>query len=433
MVLSFGIVTAMGWVSLSEIGPLRAPAPAVVTPGSPEILTAAIAGLDPDVAAEVQTKFDHSELAPVSAGARSRPERFASVAADKAPVAIQSPGPRFGAKEPAIGFGLISDNPASALSVVSEDPVEVAGKKPDVPVYSGSDDSLPTVPERSTVTRFTVLASLGQPPMMQLSRLSSFADDKSLVLMPAPQLLRKPPEDVLTVSWKGSQKPDALVVGPLETSPDGDVVVASLTDPDVSHDIQVGETSPVTPLPGEAPVAPSRESLFESPGASVAVDLGLSRQDTALYNLATFAPSNVPETSLLRNAELLRETGFPVATPERVDFKVSKTHVRYYHRADETVARAVAARIGGPARDFTASGHSAPVGYVEVWLEGDRSTLSSVSKPRSVAKSKPRPVTATKPGRTPSEAERVAARKSELEKRLVDSLRRGDHLAGGTK
>ena len=109
----------------------------------------------------------------------------------------------------------------------------------------------------------------------------------------------------------------------------------------------------------------------------------------------------------------LTETGFTVSDPARVTFRISSNHVRFYHAADAEAAAALAAEIGGPARDFTTFSPAPPEGLIEVWLAG--STSGAVAKTTTTRKKPRAPV---------SEEAQIQA----LRDRLIQQLRSGQHL-----
>lgn len=145
---------------------------------------------------------------------------------------------------------------------------------------------------------------------------------------------------------------------------------------------------------------------------SLAAKLGFVGDDTANVSLVTYAPRNVTSEVLGQYDTILKETGFPTTATNRVDFKVSQTHVRFYNTRDARVAQAIAGEVGGDARDFSKGKSDGASGRIEVWLEGN-------SPVRAVAK---------KPKRVNRTAQRAANAKAQLRNRLANTLRRGEHL-----
>ncbi len=154
---------------------------------------------------------------------------------------------------------------------------------------------------------------------------------------------------------------------------------------------------PITDLPLaiQDPVAPPEDT---------SVILALSGN----YSIHLRAPSSLAEDKLNAFASALSDTGFSVNPPKRVGFTVSNNHVRYYHSSDAEAAEMLAAAVDGAARDFTDYRPSPPVGTIEVWLAGKSSSRSA---PRSTSRSATQDPAITN-----------------LQNRLLQSLRRGDHL-----
>ncbi|MGI9391596.1 MAG: hypothetical protein ACR2O1_16180 [Boseongicola sp.] len=102
-------------------------------------------------------------------------------------------------------------------------------------------------------------------------------------------------------------------------------------------------------------------------------------------------------------------TGLPIGKLNRVGYKISNSHIRYYHRRDTAAASALAERIGVRVRDFTNYRPSPPIGTLEVFLSG------SVSSQRETTQSETQVI-------------RQDRELIELRNRIIQSLQRGDHL-----
>lgn len=83
-----------------------------------------------------------------------------------------------------------------------------------------------------------------------------------------------------------------------------------------------------------------------------------------------YAPSRVPSDQTSAIAADLRQSGANVNDPVRTRLTIQDTHVRYYHASDAEEARAIAARVGADARDFTNFSPSPPEGMLELWVAG---------------------------------------------------------------
>ncbi|MCB2135853.1 MAG: hypothetical protein KDE08_07895 [Rhodobacteraceae bacterium] len=133
----------------------------------------------------------------------------------------------------------------------------------------------------------------------------------------------------------------------------------------------------------------------------------------AAYTVNIHAPGGMADADVEDVVAALTETGFTVSDPARVTFRISSNHVRFYHAADAEAAAALAAEIGGPARDFTTFSPAPPEGLIEVWLAG--STSGAVAKTTTTRKKPRAPV---------SEEAQIQA----LRDRLIQQLRSGQHL-----
>jgi hypothetical protein len=130
-------------------------------------------------------------------------------------------------------------------------------------------------------------------------------------------------------------------------------------------------------------------------------------------------PQSVADAEAEEIAGLLKELGIGDSRVTRVGYKVSESHVRYYHRDDAPAAAALAAILGTEARDHTAFRPRPPDGTMEVFLAGER-----IAPPPRVASAPRRaaPAQAARPQAQPPDP--TAA----MRDRIVNRLRRGEHL-----
>ncbi|MGI9388501.1 MAG: hypothetical protein ACR2O1_00465 [Boseongicola sp.] len=105
------------------------------------------------------------------------------------------------------------------------------------------------------------------------------------------------------------------------------------------------------------------------------------------------------------------DTGLPIGKINRVGYKISTSHIRYYHRRDAAGATALAERIGVRVRDFTNYRPSPAIGTLEVFLSG-----TGAANSQRLA--------------TQSETQTIGQDREliELRNRIIQSLQRGDHL-----
>jgi len=127
------------------------------------------------------------------------------------------------------------------------------------------------------------------------------------------------------------------------------------------------------------------------------------------YQILLSAPASLSDSRLNAYTEALGETGLAVGQANRVTFRVSANHVRYFHPDDREAARQLANSISGELRDFTNFSPSPVLGTIEIWLAGKNVPT------RSARSQRPAPATGNPALKT-------------LRNRLLESLRRGDHL-----
>jgi hypothetical protein len=130
-------------------------------------------------------------------------------------------------------------------------------------------------------------------------------------------------------------------------------------------------------------------------------------------------PQSVTDAEAEEIAGLLKKLGIGDSRVTRVGYKVSESHVRFYHRDDAPAAAALAGILGTEARDHTSFRPRPPDGMMEVFLAGERTTAP--------------PRVASAPRRaSPSQAARSQAQPRDetaaMRDRIVNRLRRGEHL-----
>lgn len=420
MVLSLGAIIALGWVSLADL-----------LPGSPakSVETTALDVDPPVVHVNAPSNFGSA-----TSNAGETPRQVAALSTD---VTYEGQTPRLSSQptpdrmlRPALTSAPLLDATRTTLQPVVRDDAEpdilaFAFETPKRFVFSPaltalpsvSNDGLPTVPEISNIDLQLVLSPLLQPAVDSL-QLPALNDAENLpVKMLAPDLIETAPGDLPAVNV-AALRPVPVYYSAISEWSAGDVI-------DAAKDAVVS--------PAETPFAIRPAPVALQPDASIAqlphIDgpleqnlnlihkLGLAPQDADRFNIVTFAPTTVTAEALESNATLLTATGFPVASTNRVNFRVSKTHVRYYNREDETVAKAMATEVGGIARDFTTAANRPPAGRVEVWLAGSGRSSTSTNRATS----------------STTAAQRQSAAKARLQNSLVNRLRRGEHLGNGSQ
>ncbi|MFK7764486.1 MAG: hypothetical protein AB8B62_14595 [Roseobacter sp.] len=440
MVLSLGAVVALGWVSVSEFA-LSSPKkeePSTVAKRSAQALDVVPRANDSsDVLEVLAAPRAHTAIAAAwqtdPAFGSNTEMRFVAVSGvhadqrDAPRLQLQTTG--FDAVEPLGAPGLrIWAMPIENVSVAAQDlapaVISVAFDRPARTDFSSSlvksdaalNDTLPALLEKSNISILTALNGLEAPsagrPLFALSK----AKDVVQTVVYVPTLRATVPELTPRIPEAHHVKPSVFQA------------VASGFEPRLfTETALLSVPSHIAPPPAQAlhMRAPTKQDLLtDLPQVddasylierSIAADLGLFGVARDRFNLVTFAPTNLSSETIAENADILNTTGFSVDAVNRVNFKVSKTHVRYYRAEDAAVARAIAAEVGGAAKDFTTLRNRPPEGQVEVWLAGSRKFAATrTAQTRS----------------NTSTAQRQAALKAQLENRLVNSLRRGEHLKG---
>ncbi|MBV1868335.1 MAG: hypothetical protein KUG69_10595 [Marinosulfonomonas sp.] len=202
----------------------------------------------------------------------------------------------------------------------------------------------------------------------------------------------------------------------------------ALSAPPPTAALQVAASSPVFPpfhnttdvtetvnrleiLPVPTPLLNfgSATTILVSPAPPVSISIPNPVAPAYKYSIRLNAPSSLSNRRLTDFTKALRDTGHTVRDANRVSFRVSTNHVRYFHPDDREAAGQLAAAIGGKLRDFTDYSPAPVLGTIEVWLAGPNTPA------RAVRRAKP-----AQPTENPA--------LSSLRNRLLQSLRRGDHL-----
>jgi hypothetical protein len=155
----------------------------------------------------------------------------------------------------------------------------------------------------------------------------------------------------------------------------------------------------------------------------------------AALSLSVVTPQTVPPGEAEALVARMGDLGIGDARITPVSFKVSETHVRYYHPEDAAAAEALAGILGTEARDHTAFRPRPPDGTVEVFLAGERSASATrtAATPRAAA-----PARAAAPIRAAPQPQREARPQPQaqpqddgtaaIRERILNRMRRGDHL-----
>ncbi len=155
---------------------------------------------------------------------------------------------------------------------------------------------------------------------------------------------------------------------------------------------------------------------------TLASNLGYVGAELDAVNLVLHAPGGIEPDALDAEAQRVRGTGFVLSRMVRPQFKVSKSHLRFYNEADRELASAIADEMGFALRDFSST--NARAGLIEVWLEGGPSATAPQPSARPRAARPNRQRSAPRSQSRPRSTNRL----DQLRNNLANRLRNGDHL-----
>jgi hypothetical protein len=319
--------------------------------------------------------------------------------------------------EPVIQTGaVIPAGPA----ITPQTPHSIAVAPPSIRVSAAS--APPTV--TSVLVSATGLPGLppSDPGIPRIQALASLVDLTGLPGKPAP-----PGADLHHLPDTGPALRPALQVSvpdlPFASAPEKlTMLPASFARPAPQEERAAAAARPPDPAPSamEPPPGPPQATLPDPIAAAqpVAPPGAIGPQ-----RVNVMAPETVGAAELTSTIASLQDAGFTLGETDRVPFKVSESHVRFYHDGDKALAEALAAQVDGEARDFTAAEINPPDGLIELWLEGGGTTQAATKPARKPA----RPQTAraaAKDGKSRSEDAAIRA----LRDKIVRQLQKGEHL-----
>jgi hypothetical protein len=153
-------------------------------------------------------------------------------------------------------------------------------------------------------------------------------------------------------------------------------------------------------------------------------------------SLRVIAPGTVPPDETEALVARLGALGIGDTRVTPVGFKVSETHVRYYHREDAAAAEALAGVLGTEARDHTAFRPRPPDGTVEVFVAGERAaqtarTAAATNRAAAPARASTPSRAAAQPPRQTRPAPQAQPQDdgtAAIRERIINRMRRGEHL-----
>jgi hypothetical protein len=135
------------------------------------------------------------------------------------------------------------------------------------------------------------------------------------------------------------------------------------------------------------------------------------------------APQGTSDAEVTRLSGQVTQAGFTPDAARPTAFKVSQTHIRFYHAEDAEAAAVIAASLDAVARDFTGADAPPPPGMIELWVSGKPAMAEAAPAKKKAAKTKKttRKVAAAQ---QPSGQSKLQA----LRDRLAAKMKNGDHL-----
>ncbi len=227
-------------------------------------------------------------------------------------------------------------------------------------------------------------------------------------------------QTALTISPGGAVDSEAtdilLSTAPRVASTPGTQILALLDSPDELPSLPLRLSTPNIPIASPRTLSPVKGDTGASVDAAQAPPAAVlpSPRLTGIGSLESYRvhvqwSGSLSSDNLADVEAVIDQAGLPLGKLNRVGYKISFNQVRYFHRRDAVASAALAARIGARARDFTNFRPSPAVGTLEVFLSGSAITRRTATQDRS----------------PPGQLDREFI---ELRDRLVESLRRGDHL-----
>ena len=144
------------------------------------------------------------------------------------------------------------------------------------------------------------------------------------------------------------------------------------------------------------PVSVGRQSTLSIAAADASRPTNLDNDPSVIvpmpdwpYDLRLFVPNKASDDLVEPIVASMIKSGFVPSKESRVAFRISESHVRFYHSIDRDRAEELAATFGGEARDFGSTRKKPDPGTLEVWLagsgKGERRTAAA-KKSKKVAR-----------------------------------------------
>lgn len=372
--LSFATAVGMGWVQFGAYpqAPLDADAPKVAAVDQQPEAASAL-GVSAEIAVSVSG---------ASASTDVQPGKTAFSAPTRAALPLPLVKPEATLVELAPGTDALefrADFQPIVITTAFKNPTSTS-ERPAALVLDASDrDKLPVLSKPNQVISFLGVDRLSPSParVAPITHVSLGDDAPSSASLPL--LYASAPDVALEAMSSAPEKVSALdsLLEHLSVSqPD-------LSGPDVMLPSMSGARAALKP---SAPLI-AHQAAFQLPAVgetrlqvvSLAEELANGGIPAERVRLVTFAPTSIADPAVARHAQFLEDTGLYSDGVSRVNYDVSRTHLRYYNQSDAEVAAAIADRMSADARDFTAFRRPPQPGRIEIYLQGERLEIPRVA------------------------------------------------------
>lgn len=416
-VLSFTAAIGMGWISVGAIASDDLNRTRQVVESVPQVQSvfgvafsqSLTAEKLPSISRATDQDINIAQVEPLYLFSLSRP--------DNSVAAVKSPGPELETLIEAKEFGVHDDVQTLDFAAVLENSVFVS-INPSAPLKNDvQPDRLPDLPEKNNVAAMVSISGPAAPLWSEVKLASLLLNDAVPDLASRPVLSEIEPG---MKPWASYENPGQLAVFDTFSEdfsgPNQIPALLTLEMPLLSGPPQKSAAVGVPELDSVAAALPQIGNAHNRP-RTLADELASDGLPLDDVYLVAFAPRSLTDALMTQHIADLDETGFTTDVVNRVNYRISSTHVRYYNRSDAVVAKAIAERLGADARDFTKMRNPPKPGRLEIYIEGERQRYSGA---RTVA------------SRTNTTAVR-AAQKERLERSILSKLRRGAHLGTATE
>lgn len=411
VVFGFAAASGMGWISISGSVPEPLEPKQQVVERAPALQSKMSSTLGYLVPADARPSLSVANDQIVETRNAALHYLLTPPPPDTAISAVKSPGPKLETVLTTEKLLPLSDFQPLHFETILANPVFLSAHPGTLSSKDDVRDGLPNLPEKSNIEAMLKVNLPNPPPPNDIKLASLTQNDNSVDLLSQPVLLEIEPGAVPQLL---NENPGKLSV--FDAVMDG---LAMPTPIPASHALEIPmlsrppHKSKIVAVPEVMDTAFALPKIGNPRQGTITLAEQLAQEGApsdAVY-LVTFAPNSLGEAQMASHTALLQSTGFEAEVVNRVRYRISSTHVRYYNRSDSIVANAIAERLGGDARDFTNIRKPPEQGRIEIYLEGERRKQSA---------------TGTLTRRATAPVNR-ASEKARLEQSILSRLRRGEH------